>query len=324
MKKHMNEIHTALLLGVVAPALLLIGLRARNENALSFTNPQNETQNSEVQGKDQIRIPVLFTDGTVEEMELDTYLTGVVLAEMPAEFEFDALKAQAVVARTYTMKRHTSASKHSNASVCTDHTCCQAYCTEAEFLAKGESAEMLNKIKDAVTATHGQVLTYNGSLIEATYFSCSGGRTEDAMAVWGEEIPYLQAVDSPGEENASHYMDTVTFTAAEFQQMLGLDLNGSTGAWIGDITYTDGGGVDTIIIGDSLFKGTEVRKLLGLRSTAFVITAVGNTVTVTTKGYGHRVGMSQYGADAMAVSGMDYQQILSYYYKGTVVEVIEE
>lgn len=323
MKKHMNEILIALFCGAVIPTLLMIGLRGRAAGGINESIQQSIQQNKDTQAKSVFLVPVLFADGSVKEMELDTYLAGVVMAEMPAEFEMDALKAQAVVARTYTMKRHTTANKHANASVCTDHTCCQAYCSESDYLKKGESAEMVNKIKNAVAATHGQVLTYNGALIEATYFSCSGGRTEDALAVWGEEIPYLQAVDSPGEENASHYMDTVTFSAAEFQKKLNLDLAGSSGAWIGSITYTAGGGVDTIQIGGTTFKGTQIRKLLELRSTAFVITAVGNTVTVTTKGYGHRVGMSQYGADALAVSGMDYRQILSYYYRGTVIEAMD-
>ena len=93
------------------------------------------------------------------------------------------------------------------------------------------------------------MLTYDGALIEATYFSCSGGRTEDAVAVWGTDVPYLRSTDSPGEEKATHYMDTVTFSAEEFQNLLGADLSGLPGSWFGEITYTDGGGVDTIDIG---------------------------------------------------------------------------
>jgi len=322
MKLRMNEVVFSLVCVVVIPTLLMIFLRERTTEIYDAPQPDAVTRITDALQPNQRMIPVLHDDGHVEVMELDAYLTGVVLAEMPAEFEFDALMAQAVVARTYTMKRHDSGKKHSNASVCTDHTCCQAYCTEAEFLAKGESAQQLNKVKDAVTATSGQVLTYNGALIEATYFSCSGGRTEDAVAVWGEEIPYLQAVDSPGEENATHYMDTVTFTVSEFREKLGLKSDDGT-LRIGEITYTDGGGVETIRIGGEVWKGTQIRKLLGLRSTAFVITSVGNTVTVTTKGYGHRVGMSQYGADAMAAGGKDYRKILSYYYPGTVLEVMD-
>lgn len=322
MKLRMNEVVFSLLCVVVVPTLLMVFLRARPAERDGVTHPDDATVITAALQPNQRMIPVLHDDGHVEIMELDVYLTGVVLAEMPAEFEFDALMAQAVVARTYTLKRHNSDKKHNDASVCIDHTCCQAYCSEADFLTRGETVELLNKVKDAVAATAGQVLTYNGALIEATYFSCSGGRTEDAVAVWGEEIPYLQAVDSPGEEKATHYMDTVTFTASELRDKLGLQQTGEL-LRIGDITYTDGGGVETIQIGGEVWSGIQLRKLLGLRSTAFVISSVGNTVTVTTKGYGHRVGMSQYGADAMALSGKDYRQILSYYYPGTVIEEID-
>ena len=137
------------------------------------------------------------------------------------------------------------------------------------------------------------------------------------MAVWGEEIPYLQAVDSPGEEEAAHYTDSAIFQKEEFANLLQISPKGQPATWFGEITYTAGGGVDTICIGGTCYNGTTVRKLLGLRSTAFIMTALGDTVTVTTKGYGHRVGMSQYGADAMAISGSTYEEILAHYYPGT-------
>ena len=256
-------------------------------------------------------------DGSKTEMNLDAYLVGVVLAEMPASFETEALKAQAVVARTYALRRKEKGGKHSKATVCTDSGCCQGYLSEEKYLDKGGQQDLLSKVKDAVNATAGEVLLYDGALIDATFFSCSGGRTEDAKAVWGADVPYLQSTDSPGEEGATHYVDTETFTLDEFGQLLGAKLTGSTQNWIGEITYTEGGGVDTIFICDQEYKGTAVRQKLGLRSTAFVISIVGSTVTVTTKGYGHRVGMSQYGADAMAVQGKSYAEILAHYYKDT-------
>ena len=171
-----------------------------------------------------------------------------------------------------------------------------------------------------LATTKNMVLTYNGELIEATYFSNSGGRTEDAQSVWGSDIPYLQAVDSPGEEAYGHYTDTVKFTAKEFQQLLGDELLGRSGTWIKSVTYTPGGGVDTIKIGNVTYTGTKLRSLLGLRSTAFVITASGDSIIITTKGFGHRVGMSQYGADVMAVNGSDYRQILKHYYQNTTLQ----
>ena len=308
----------ALILGLAVPNLILGLIRWKNEPAIPEIAAGNETQITEQTTiAPEFQIPVMLGDGTVQQMDLDAYLTCVVLAEMPAEFEKEALKAQAVVARTYALKRFESGGKHEQNAVCTDYSCCQAYCTVEEFLARGESEQMLNKVTDAVIQTHGQVLTFNGALIEATYFSCSGGRTEDALAVWGSDIPYLQAVNSPGEEAAAHYMDTVTFSVDELESLLGEELSGN---WMGDIAYTQGGGVDTIQIGTRTYKGTQIRSLLGLRSTAFVITAVGDTVTITTKGFGHRVGMSQYGADAMALQGSDYSQILAHYYQGTTLE----
>lgn len=265
-------------------------------------------------------IPVIADDGSVQEMDLDAYLVGVVLGEMPADFEPEALKAQAVVARTYTLKHHTRQQKHQDGALCTDHTCCQAYCKPDVFLEAGHTQKQLDRVTAAVLQTHGQVLLYGAEPIEATYFSCSGGKTEAAVAVWGTDVPYLQAVDSPGEEIASHYVETVRFTAEEFETKLQTELSNRPESWFGTVVYTDGGGVATMQIGDKTYKGTDLRAMLGLRSTAFSMTAVGDTVTVTTKGYGHRVGMSQYGAQAMAIDGSDYTQILSHYYPGTTLE----
>lgn len=267
-----------------------------------------------------LMIPVLQDDGQVIMMDLDQYLTGVVLAEMPAAFEEEALKAQAVVARTYTMNRIDSGGKHLQGAICMDPACCQAYCDPDSYLQKGNQTECLEKIKNAVLSTSGSVLMYQGKYIDATYFSCSGGRTEDAVAVWGTDVPYLQAVDSPGEEEASHYTDTVEFSIKDFKQMLGIDEK--VMLRIGNITYTDGSGVATIEISGTTFKGTELRQILKLRSTVFVIQVLGDVVSITTKGYGHRVGMSQYGAQAMALEGIKYPQILQYYYTGATLDRI--
>ena len=140
------------------------------------------------------------------------------------------------------------------------------------------------------------------------------------MAVWGTDVPYLRSVASPGEENAAHYTDTVTFSPADFASKLGITLSGEASDWFGNVTYTAGGGVAAMEIGGQAFTGTELRKLLNLRSTAFDMTAVDGTIMVVTRGFGHRVGMSQYGADAMAKTGSNYKEILSYYYQGTQLE----
>ena len=132
-------------------------------------------------------------------------------------------------------------------------------------------------------------------------------------------------MDSPGEEEAAHYQDTVTFSPEVFCARLGLALTGEPESWFGEVTYTDGGGVDTMVIGEKAFRGTQLRSLLGLRSTAFSVDIDGDgNIRITTRGYGHRVGMSQYGADAMAVAGAEYGEILAHYYPGTSLERVEE
>lgn len=277
--------------------------------------PSEETKPMIQAQKKQLQIPVLLSGSEPVMMPLEEYLVGVLLGEMPVSFHPEALKAQAVVARTYTMKRNTQDPKHSQGALCTDATCCQAYASAQSF-----SPEQLEKIRSAIAETENQVLTYDEELIDATYFSCSGGRTESAVAVWGTDVPYLQAVDSPGEEDAAVYIDTVTYSVEEFSQRLDVALSGEQETWFSEITYTDGGGIETMEICGVLFSGTQLRKLLGLRSTAFLITAMDDTVTITTRGYGHRVGMSQYGAEAMAQEGNDYREILSHYYPGTTLE----
>ena len=254
-------------------------------------------------------------DGLVTELPLEEYLLGVVCAEMPGSFHPEALKAQAVVARTYALKR-IGRSKHTDCDICTDSACCQGW-ADISSVTDGETAD---KLRSAVEETAGMVLTYNGALIDATYFSCSGGSTEAAVAVWGSDVPYLQATSSPGEENAAHFEDTVTFSAGDFAEKMGISGEGNPADWFGVTSYTEGGGVKSMEIRGQQFSGTTLRKLLGLRSTWFELFVQDNCITVVTHGFGHRVGMSQYGADAMARNGADYETILKHYYQGVELE----
>jgi len=316
MKTIWKEIVMAVIMGMILPGIVVdFGVRQQEARVIPETTVEQTVHNT-------IAIPMRFRQGDqVSQMNVDEYLVGVLLAEMPASFETEAFKAQAVVARTYALKASVTGGKHGDGSVCGDSACCQAYISEADYLSRGGAQQTVDRVKGAIANTSGLVLTYEGSLIEATYFSCSGGSTEDAVAVWGTDFPYLRATDSPGEENAAHYEDIVTFSLEEFSQKLGLSLTGK--GWLGVATYTAGGGVNTIFIDGTEYKGTQIRTLLGLRSTNFEIMPDGNTVTVKTKGYGHRVGMSQYGADAMAVSGSTYDQILAHYYQGTTLQLWE-
>lgn len=331
MDKLWKQILVAMTIGLVVPQMIFaVSNRARQDTAQAATE-QTQTEPSQQTGEtvrvgsvvSVMYIPVV-DDGCVVIMELEDYIRGVVLAEMPASFEVEALKAQAVAARTYTLRRLTQGDKHSQGAVCTDSACCQAYLSDGDYLEKRGTQNDLDKVAAAVTATAGEILTYGGELIEATYFACSGGRTEDAAAVWGADIPYLQAVDSPNETDAERYEQQIYFTAAKFAKLLGRTLTGSPKGWIGTVTHTAGGGVDTMAIGGITYTGTQLRKLLGLNSTAFTMTADPLGITIETKGWGHRVGMSQYGADAMAVGGSTYRQILAHYYQGTEIDKIAD
>ena len=321
MDRKWKPVVIAVVLGVVLPRVMLSAVKPETQPTATQQPTQPQTlPNLPAQ---TAYVPVLTAENSIHVMALEKYVLGVVLAEMPAEFEEEALKAQAVVARTYALRRLSRQDRHTDVAVCTQSACCQAYMTEEEFLQGGEPQSALDKIKRAVEATEGQVLTYDAEIIEATYFSCSGGRTEDAVAVWGEVIPYLLAVDSPGEESAEKYSETLHFTAKEFADALGRGLTGDPDSWLGKRTLTDGGGVDTIVIGGITYTGTQLRQLLGLNSTAFTIWAESGGITVQTRGKGHRVGMSQYGANAMALSGSDYTEILAHYYQGTRIDKLE-
>lgn len=323
MNKYWKELGIAAVMGLLVPSILLAAVVALAKNEPEEPAQAEETVVSIETAPEtnplpqQFLISVLNETGEIKKMKLNDYLTSVVLAEMPVSFEEEALKAQSVVARTYTIRAAEGASKHEGAAVCTNSNCCQGYMAVERFLEKGGKEQDVQHVQEIVASTDGQVLTYEGKLIEATYFSCSGGATEDAVAVWGTDVPYLQSVESPGEEHATHYMDTASFSAADFQKKLGISLSGKPSDWFGEVTYTDGGGVATMQIGGESFTGTQLRKLLGLRSTALEIAVADQTITITTHGYGHRVGMSQYGADAMAAAGSTYPEILAYYYQGT-------
>lgn len=286
---------------------------------------QVETQHSTQPPTDATRIDdtlslsVLMPDGNAQTMTLGQYLLGAVLGELPTTFPTEAQKAQAVVCRTYAL-RQMQGGKHKDGDICTDSTCCQAWKDPLTF---PEDKQLIGK--RAVLATDGQVLTYEGRLIDATFFSGSGGKTEAAVAVWGADVPYLQAVDSPGE-NAPYDGEAVTFTPQELQRLLKtlhpeLQLPGSPAAWFGEPVLTPGGGVDSIKIGEIPFSGKALRSLLGLRSTVFTVSVREDAICFQTQGYGHRVGMSQYGARAMALAGSSWTEILKHYYRG--VEVVQ-
>ena len=269
----------------------------------------------------------ILVDGQVQEMDLNQYLWGVVAAEMPASFEEEALKAQAVAARTYSLHKAGNAANHPEADLCTDYACCQAWIAREKAQANwGENAEAYTeKITQAVAETNNQVILYDGQLISAVFHSSSGQATQDAVAVWGNSVPYLQSVESPEGEEVPNYHSEVTFTAQEFKDTYlaaqpDAVLEGEPAAWFGEPALTNGGSVGTIVIGGVTVTGVQARQIFGLRSAAFTVETTADSVTFQVTGFGHGVGMSQYGANAMAADGSTYTEILKHYYTGVTVE----
>ena len=272
----------------------------------------------------QTTVRVATEGGEVVEMTMEDYLWSVVAAEMPASFESEALKAQAVTARTYTVwKMGAGEANHPEADVCTDINCCQAFLSREQAAANWgtSAAAYTRKISDAVAATDGQIMTYEGQPIQAVFFSSSTGRTEDAVAVWGNSVPYLVGVDSPEGESVPNYHTQVTLTAEEFRAIFlaeypGADLSGTPDAWFQKETTTASGRVNTLDVGGVTVKGTQLRSLFSLRSTCFTVETGADSVTFRVTGYGHGVGMSQYGANTLAQQGKTWEEILTWYYTG--------
>lgn len=279
-------------------------------------------------GDAAVRVRVLMEDGSVAEMTMAEYLWSVVAAEMPAAFEPEALKAQAVTARTYTAwKMSAGETKHPDADVCTDINCCQAFLAPERAAANwgASSGAYEEKIRAAVSDTDGLILTYGGQPIQAVFFSSANGRTEDAVAVWGNSVPYLVGVESPEGENVPNYHTQVVLTAEEFRTTLlaqypGADLTGAPDTWIQNVVCTASGRVASADVGGLTLKGTQLRSLFGLRSASFTVETAGDEIVFHVTGYGHGVGMSQYGANALAAQGKDFREILTWYYTGVEIE----
>ena len=257
---------------------------------------------------------------------LEEYLIGVVAAEMPASYDIEALKAQAVAARTYTMYKMNNGGcgAHKGADICTDSGHCQAYMSRDDMdKFWGDDADAyLSKITQAVNATSGQVLLYGGQEIQVFYHACSGGQTENCENVYSQALPYLVSVDSDGEEDYSKFYGEVTVGYDAFLDAM-IDFSPSiriddVRTCIGDIVRFDSGRIESIEIGSETFTGREIRGIFSLNSANFTI-YMDDGVTFETLGFGHGVGMSQTGANAMAQDGADYKQILTHYYTGVTI-----
>ena len=264
--------------------------------------------------------------GKLPTMQLEDYIYHVVAGEMPARYDIEALKAQAVAARTYLIRKMPDGcSAKEGADICTNSEHCQAF-SDDEKLKKnwGDNYdEYYEKLRRAVSETSGEILTYDGKAIEAFYHASSGGQTEDVKNVYSESQPYLKSVSSSGDEDEH----TVSFTLEQFAKLLseaapssGITADNADSVKV--ISRYDSGRVEKVQVGSAILSGKQFRKALSLRSAIFWLNFSDARVSVTTHGYGHGVGMSQMGADYLAEEGKTYEEILSHYYSGADITKI--
>ena len=307
-------------------------IQEEEDRAKDIVESQEEKFNTiEVQEPELIKV---YNNKTNEVMVIDfeEYLKGVVASEMPAEFNIEALKAQGVTARTYLLYRlkkyPNGQPEHMDAPVCTGIHC-QVWSSKDELVQSHDAGwydKYWSKIEDAVQSTRGQILTYDGKIIEPLYHSTSGGRTENSEDVFSAAVPYLRSVESPYEEESPRLNGSVKISTSEFinkiESVYGdMDITESNldeKIVLGEVS--EGGKVKTIIIDDTEISGREIRSLFNLNSTNFSFIQSGNEIEILTSGYGHGVGMSQWGAEGMANEGYNYREILRHYYTG--VEIV--
>lgn len=305
--------------------------QASTKDYFSEDNSQFSTDRSPYNYKEYGTIKLKnASNDEVSDINLDEYLVGVVSAEMPANFELEALKAQAVVARTYTLYTITNnKGKHGDGVICSSSSCCQAWLPKEERLAKwDEDVREQNwaKIEEAVYSTKGQVIEYNGKVIDAFFHSNSGGKTELPVNVWGgTDFPYLKVVETAGEDAYSQYSSQVEFSKKDFENKLkekykDFSINWSEADAIKIIEYNDSGRVRTIKIGNKNLSGVEARSLFGLKSANFECKIENESIKFSVIGYGHGVGLSQTGADSLAKNGANYKDIILHFYAN--VEIV--
>ncbi len=289
------------------------------DDETNFNLEKKEANESIVTPEEKEHTIRILTKGTVETLPLEEYIIGVVAGEMPASFDIEALKAQAVASRTYALYKKTS---NNGSYDLTDNTNTQVYIDTGDMQNKWgtDFDKYYNKIKDAVNSTKGEVLTYDGNIIEAFYFAMSAGSTNDAMSVFRENRDYLQSVESIYDnESLRDYSVTKSFDHSTIIEKLDLDCQSVI---VDNIKTSENGYVESLSICSKTFSGTDFRMKLGLRSTNMTI-EIGNDIKITTRGYGHGVGMSQYGANGYASNGYTYKDILKHYYYGTDISNIK-
>ena len=292
----------------IAPKKVESTEKETNKKENNTVKKENTETKQEESKENKTYVTIYRKKGTVEQIELEEYLVGVVAAEMPASFNSEALKAQAVLARTYALKKISKGEK------LTDTVSTQAYIDKNEMQNKwgNEYSKYYNKIVSAVNSTKGQVVKYNGNYIEALYHSTSNGKTENAKEVWGQDIPYLKSVDSSWDKKTTSYLKIENKEFNTLMKVLGINFDKNTNIEI--LSRDESGRVSEVKVADKTYTGVEFRTLLNLRSADFDISVTDNGLEIITRGYGHGVGMSQYGANEMAKLGYNYKDIINHYY----------
>lgn len=309
---------TALVFSVLLITLPLLSVKTASDSVAVQTVAKLQGNSENDKNTDSFK--VLLQDGkTVEELSAEDYIFGVVAAEMPALYETEALKAQAVAAYTFACRRKAQ-NKGKKYDITADSTVDQSYISlEGAKLKWGEnSAEYEEKIRSAIKSVAGKMVYYKGDIALTLYHAISSGKTENAKDIWGGNYKYLCSADSLCDKLSPNYLSCASFSFDEIKNLLGDNFDFSKG----NIKYdrTDVGTVKTLTVGTEEISGEEVRGKLSLRSANFTVKTEENTVVFEVKGYGHGVGMSQYGADYMAKQGADYVEILKHYYKGVAVK----
>ncbi|WP_449538041.1 stage II sporulation protein D [Ferdinandcohnia sp. Marseille-Q9671] len=309
---------------LLIPTMLVIPFSGKESSKLAEER-QSNPEPPQIASGPTVEVAVHRVNAqTIENVPLEEYVVGVLAMEMPAKFEMEALKAQALAARTYVVRHMLSdqkigVPKGADVSDTINH---QVYKDMEELKSewKGDYSWKIKKITDAVNATQGQILTYDGAPIDAQFFSTSNGYTENSQDYYKNAYPYLKSVPSPWDVNTEKYLTRIEMTVADFEQKLGVKVGND----IGKVTArTDSNRVATVEVGGKTFTGREVREALGLRSSDFTWERKGDHIVIQTKGYGHGVGMSQYGADGMAKEGKNYKEIVTHYYQGVEVSSAE-
>ncbi|SHH60198.1 stage II sporulation protein D [Virgibacillus chiguensis] len=334
-KQHVWKIPSTILLAcllmiiLVVPTLIVIPYSKGDEKeakAPPIASSEETTNQDMDSDSSSFSVSVMRSNvNKVEGVPLEEYVAGVVASEMPAEFEKEALKAQSLAARTYIVNQKLHGEGAKQESDVTDTVQHQVYKDEGQLqnLWGSDFDWKMKKVKEAVAETKGEIVTYKDAPITPAFFSTSNGYTENSEDYWENELPYLRSVESHWDEESPKYLDQKTFSIQQLEKALEVDLPNQFPLAV-ETTRTDSNRVEQLQLGKQTFSGREIREKLELRSSDFTIEQKNNHFIFTTKGFGHGVGMSQYGANGMAKEGKNYQDIVRYYYQDVKISTIND